>query len=89
MDIDIIIQEYGAICRKEKVQGDINYLETTRKLAQEQFDSGKPEEHLAEISLEECLLEPRMNLPADYSTYIHPAHLVKMRKELVESYHSR
>lgn len=83
MDIDIIIQGHGPICGKEKIQGDTYYLEITRKLVQEHIDSGKTEEQLVEISLDECLLEPRINLPKDYTTYIHPANLIKLRKELM------
>jgi cyclase len=85
MDINIIIQGHGPICGKDKVQSDIRYLETTRKMVQEQIDSGKMKDQLEEISLSECLDEPRKNLPKAYERYIHPENLIKLRNELIES----
>jgi hypothetical protein len=54
-------------------------------MVQEQIDSGKMKDQLEEISLSECLDEPRKNLPKAYERYIHPENLIKLRNELIES----
>ncbi|MFW9779851.1 MAG: MBL fold metallo-hydrolase [Candidatus Heimdallarchaeota archaeon] len=82
MDVDIIVQGHGSVCGKKKIQSDISYLESIRKLVQEQIDSGITEGQIQGIPLEECLSEPRKSLPRDYAESIHHANLEQIRREL-------
>ncbi|MFW9855081.1 MAG: MBL fold metallo-hydrolase [Candidatus Thorarchaeota archaeon] len=83
MDVDIIVQGHGPVCGKEKIQSDISYLESIRKLVREQIDTGIPGGQFPGITLEECLSEPRKSLPADYARTIHPVNLEQIRRELM------
>jgi glyoxylase-like metal-dependent hydrolase (beta-lactamase superfamily II) len=78
-----IIQGHGVLCGSEKVDSDIGYIESAKRLAANCIKSGKTlKEATLEIPLDRCLPNHRFDkMPKAYND-IHLENLEKLYKEM-------
>lgn len=78
-----IIQGHGGLCNSEKLDSDIAYIESARRLATDCIKSGRTlQEASSEISMDRCLPSHRLEqMPKAYND-IHLENLDKLFKEI-------